>query len=129
MDSSKALGINGLPSLFFQNFWDPISNYAVDIFLGLLNGLVGMGLLNNTIIVLIPKRKNLENMSHFRSISLCRVIYKIVSNVLSSQLKVSVFVPSRMIHDNVLVAQELMHYLQCSMNGPNKGFALKLDMS
>lgn len=34
-----------------------------------------------------------------------------------------------MIHDNVLVAHELMHYLYSSKNSPNKGCVVKLDMS
>lgn len=34
-----------------------------------------------------------------------------------------------MIHDNVLIAHELMHYLQSAKNGSNKGFVAKLDMS
>ncbi|KAK5833740.1 hypothetical protein PVK06_017594 [Gossypium arboreum] len=34
-----------------------------------------------------------------------------------------------MIHDNVLVAHGLMHYLRSSKNGPNKGCAIKLDKS
>ncbi|KAK5785385.1 hypothetical protein PVK06_039967 [Gossypium arboreum] len=34
-----------------------------------------------------------------------------------------------MIHDNILVAHELVHYLQSTKNGPNKGFVIKLDMS
>ncbi|KAA3453909.1 reverse transcriptase [Gossypium australe] len=34
-----------------------------------------------------------------------------------------------MIHDNILIAHELLHYLQSSKNEPNKGFVVKLDMS
>lgn len=34
-----------------------------------------------------------------------------------------------MIHGNVLIIHELMHYLQSSKTGPNKGFIVKLDMS
>lgn len=34
-----------------------------------------------------------------------------------------------MIHDNFLIAHELIHYLQSSKNGPNKGFMVNLDMS
>lgn len=41
----------------------------------------------------------------------------------------SVFVPGRMLHDNALIAHELLHYLQRSQNGLNKGFVVKLDMS
>ncbi|KAH1047421.1 hypothetical protein J1N35_038205 [Gossypium stocksii] len=34
-----------------------------------------------------------------------------------------------MIHNNILITHELVHYLQNTKNGPNKGFAIKLDMS
>ncbi|KAA3489414.1 reverse transcriptase [Gossypium australe] len=34
-----------------------------------------------------------------------------------------------MIHDNVLIAHELVHYLHNSKNGPNKGCVVKLDMN
>lgn len=34
-----------------------------------------------------------------------------------------------MIHYNVLIAHELIHYLQSSKNGPKNGLVVKLDMS
>lgn len=43
--------------------------------------------------------------------------------------KQSAFVLERMIHENALIAHELLHYLQSSQNGPNKGFIAKLNMS
>ena len=61
-------------------------------------------------------------MSDFRAISLCNVIYKLVSKVLANRLKLlldeivdvnqSAFVLGRLIIDNVLVTFELFHHMK-----------------
>ena len=79
--------------------------------------------INYTHIVIILKVKSPKKMLDFWPISLCNVIYKIVSKVLANRLKQilpwlisltqSVFVPGQLITDNVLVAYETlrtMHY-------------------
>uniref|UniRef100_A0A803QI10 RNase H type-1 domain-containing protein n=1 Tax=Cannabis sativa TaxID=3483 RepID=A0A803QI10_CANSA len=43
--------------------------------------------LNNTNLVLIPKKKNLENMGDLRPIALCNAVYKIISKVMANRLK------------------------------------------
>ena len=43
--------------------------------------------LNKTNVVLLPKCENPELMKDFRSISLCNVVYKILSKVLTNRLK------------------------------------------
>ncbi|KAL4311813.1 hypothetical protein GQ457_01G032130 [Hibiscus cannabinus] len=82
--------------------------------------------------------KNPTLMKHYRPISLCNVVYKTCSKVLANRLKdlmplcivedQSAFVKGRLISDNVIVANELFHYLKGSKNGPNKGATVKLDM-
>ena len=82
---------------------------------------------NYTHIVLIPKVKKLEKMADFRQISLCNVIYKIISKVLANRLKLilpqinspsqNAFVPSRLITDNVLVAYETLHAMHIRRKG------------
>ena len=95
--------------------------------------------INNTNIVLIPKVKQPEKMSNFRSISLCNVIYKIISKVLTNRLKQilpsvisttqSAFVPGRLITDNVLVAYELLTLCTPGRKAKKGSLALKLDIS
>jgi len=43
---------------------------------------------NDTTIILIPKIDNPEMVAQFRPISLCNVVYKVISKMLSSRLKV-----------------------------------------
>ena len=95
--------------------------------------------INHTNIVLIPKVKDLEKMFDFRQISLCNVIYKIISKVLANRLKPvlpriisptqSAFVLGRLITNNVLVAYEMLHTMHARKKGKKGSMALKLDIS
>jgi hypothetical protein len=77
---------------------------------------------NDTAIVLIPKVQHPENLKEYRPISLCNVIYKIVSKCLVNRLcpalddiitdGQSAFIPGRMTTDNALIAFECIHAIQ-----------------
>ena len=87
MASLKAPGPDGLPPVFYQKYWHLIGEDITKAVLTCLNTRKILKAINHTHITLIPKVKNLEDMTKFRPISLCNVIYKILSKVLTNRLK------------------------------------------
>lgn len=95
--------------------------------------------INETHITLIPKITSSTKVSDFSPISLCTVIYKIIYKILANRLKKvlpsiisltqSIFVLSRLLLDNIIVAFEAMHTMDCRMSGKSGYMTLKLDMS
>ena len=77
---------------------------------------------NSTSIVLIPKIPNPVRITDYRPISLCNVIYKVISKCLVNRMRPllddlispeqSAFIPGRMITDNALVAFECIHHMK-----------------
>ena len=139
MGPTKAPRPDGMNALFYQKFWHIVGDNVVSAVLEFLNtGYMPLAL-NHTFIVLIPKIKNPVKVSDFRPISLCNVIYKIIAKVVANRLKQilphiisptqSVFVPRRLITDNVLVAYEALHTMQGRKKGKTGTLALKLDVS
>jgi hypothetical protein len=139
MAPSKAPGPDGMPPIFYQKYWHVVGSDVTTAVLSCLNSGSLLKSINHTFITLIPKVKNPEKVTDFRPISLCNVIYKLVSKVLANRLKVillqivsdsqSAFVPGRLITDNVLVAFETLHHMHHNKIGREGAMAMKLDMS
>ena len=118
----KALGPDGMPSVFYKQCWDVVGDKIVDEVLSVLNGGPMPEGWNETAVVLIPKVKNPQSMNDLRPISLCNVVYKLISKVLANRLKQilleiispnqSAFVPGRLIADNILLAYESLHTIK-----------------
>ena len=87
MKAISALGPNGMPLLFYQTFWNTVNDDVCSAVLDCLNNCRIPKEINLTHIALIPKVKSPKRISEFRPISLCSVIYKLVSKVLANRLK------------------------------------------
>ena len=119
MDGSKAPSPDGFTAHFFQHNWD----FAREDVWQAAKGFFGNGFL----------LKELNS-----TISLCNVIYKILSKVLALRLKPllhkiispqqNAFVPGRSTQDNIIVAHECLNAMRRRRRGRTGSLALKLDM-
>ena len=78
---------NGMPPIFYQTFWPNIGLEVSDAVISCLNSSTLLKSIDHSFITLIPKVNNLELVSEFRPISLCNVMYKIISKVIANRLK------------------------------------------
>lgn len=87
LGSSKALGYDGFLVIFYQRFWRLVGVDMSSFGLKALNREISLHEVNFTRIILIPKHSATDSMTTFRLISLCSVLYKIISKVLANWLK------------------------------------------
>jgi hypothetical protein len=94
---------------------------------------------NDTVIILLPKKDEPEHLRDFRPISLCNVIYKVVSKCMVNRMcpllndiiapMQSAFILGRLITDNALIAFECLHAINHGNNNCKNFGALKLDLT
>jgi hypothetical protein len=118
----KAPGPDSFPARFIQRNWDILRDDVVSAVQKKFTDRIMPGEVNDTAIVLIPKKDNPEEIKYFRSISLCNVIFKVVSKCLVNRVRPilqdiispsqSAFIPRRLITDNALVVFECIHSIQ-----------------
>lgn len=135
----KAPGPDGFPALFFHHYWDFISTDVSQAVLSFFNRGHLLKELNRTFITLIPKIPVPNNFKDFRPIGLCNTVYKIISKCLANRLqplmdKVTTpfqngFIKGRSITDNLILASELLTFIQKNKKRKKHWCALKLDIA
>lgn len=122
MHLCKVPGPNNMHGIFYQKFWHIIRDDVAHTIIGIVHGTCPLDSIDCTNVALIPKVKSPTLVSEFRPISLCNVIYKLVSKILANMLKgilpsivsenQSAFVP-----DNALIALEIFHSMKHRFQG------------
>jgi hypothetical protein len=139
MSPLKAPSSISFSTCFYQQNWGLIHKEVCAAIIHFFNSGMLDPRINSTHIALIPKMSNPGSVSEFQSISLCNVIFKLLSKVLANRLKTvlpaiisptqSAFILERLITDNVIASYETMHTMQTSMWSKKGYMGLKLDMS
>jgi hypothetical protein len=87
MGYTKALGSDGFTALFYKKYWHIVKDEVLSSvwdFFGKNNLLKEQ---NHMFIALAPKKLGASSVRQFRPISLCNVIYKIISKILANRFK------------------------------------------
>ncbi|KAG6420962.1 hypothetical protein SASPL_117508 [Salvia splendens] len=110
---------DGLHAQFFQSQWGVVGDSICRVVMGVFQGAPLESALNRTSLVLIPKVQELEFLTEFQPISLCSVLYKLITKIIvrrmANFMKYVVspnqlsFIAGRSIIDNVVIAQECDH--------------------
>lgn len=87
MGSWKAPGPDGFQAGFYQKAWSIAGDDLSTMVLNILRGGNMRPELAEALLVLIPKKHNLGNITQFRPISFCNVTFKLVTKVLVNRLK------------------------------------------
>ncbi|XP_060963263.1 uncharacterized protein LOC115705899 isoform X2 [Cannabis sativa] len=137
MSNHKAPGPDGMSVLFFKHYWESVGedfcDAVADFF---VKGRMHKGV-NSTNVVLIPKVQNSKRPNQFRPISLCNVMYKVISKIIANRIKPilpslicptqAAFVPGRSIQDNNVLVQEIIHSFN-RKQGKEGFFPIKIDL-
>ena len=133
----KAPGPDGIHAGFFQAYWQQVGTSMVNEVFKVFQSSTMPLHLNETLITLIPKHPRAYCLASFRPISLCNIVYKVVTKIVVKRLRhflpklisplQTAFVLRRMGLDNMIIAQELIHTMTLK-KGKTGFMAIKIDL-
>jgi hypothetical protein len=121
LPSDKAPGPDGFNGLFIKKCWNIIKNDFYQLCQDFFEGNTSLEGINNSFIVLIPKKNNPEIVNDYRPISLMKLAPNLVTKILVDRLQAEIisvvhqnqygFIRSRTIHDCLVWCFEYLN--QC----------------
>jgi hypothetical protein len=119
--SDKAPGPDGFNGLFIKKCWNILRSDFYQLCQDFSEGNKGLEGINNSFIVLVPKKPNLETVNDYRPISLMNLAPKLVTKIMADRLQNEIislvhknqygFIRSRTIQDCLGWCFEYLH--QC----------------
>jgi hypothetical protein len=134
MEHNKAPGLDGVPTEFYQGFWDVIKGDMLLFFHEFHKGHLPLFSLNFGIITLLLKQKEAKQIQQFRPICLLNISFKIFTKVMTNQVALvaeKVIKPSQtsfMVGKNIMEGMVILHETLHEMHRKTlDGVVLKLD--
>lgn len=88
LGANKAPGSDGIPAAFIQRYWGWVGESITQFVLKVFKTEVVPVEMNKSVICLLPKQKNQEDITQFRLICLSNVIARFVDKVIANRVKV-----------------------------------------
>lgn len=134
--NNKAPGIDGFNAEFYKSCWPIIKHDITEAILSFFQSGKMLGELNITSITLVAKKKSPNTFQDYRPISVCKVLYRFISNILANRLSQVLkevtnlnqhaFIKGRKIHENIALCHELLHNYHKDKGPPR--MAVKIDI-
>lgn len=126
IDDNKVVGPDGFSSGFFMKTWSIIGSDIIAAVLDFFHTGKLLKQVDATTLCLIPKCEQADDVTKYRPIACCNVMYKIISKMICSRLKCgllaimkpvqSAFIENRIIMHNIFLCQDIMkNYLRKSL--------------
>ncbi|KAL5574665.1 hypothetical protein UlMin_016364 [Ulmus minor] len=137
MGNFKAPGPDGMTSLFYKSYWQTVGGDVIALVQEFFRSNRLLPELNYSNIFLIPKTDKPTSMNHYKPISVCNLVYKVIAKLLADRIKPllhdlicptqGAFVSGRSIHDNSFIIQEVIHSMK-KKSGQVGYVAMKIDL-
>lgn len=83
----KSLGADDLHVGVFHHFWPTLGSLVIEEVQNIFASKKMLAYFNQMLVVLIPKRIGLKLLGHFRPISLCPAVCKIISKIIINKIR------------------------------------------